>query len=283
MPTDDNFQEGLGTVFGYVKIAEDELKVKELKRYKNYYCSLCRQIAYYSQSSRLMLSYDMVFLSLLIEANSPQDDHFCKHRLFRYCKKRCGDLKLKYISAISVILQYYKLQNDVQDGDRYKSFIMGIIYHGFRSAVSDFPVIHASIANSMSSLNKLEASKCSDFTILVNCFAGCFSDIFLFAPIHDEFSVIRAKIAYHIAAWVYLFDMLQDVADDRKTDNFNAILLQENEYDGKVQVLELLNEHIVEAIKLLDLLPYSPNIPILNNIISIGLPLQIRNAQNSES
>lgn len=48
-------------MFGYVKVVEDDLKIKEYKRYKKYYCDLCRHIANYSQIARLMLSYDMVF------------------------------------------------------------------------------------------------------------------------------------------------------------------------------------------------------------------------------
>lgn len=261
-------------MFGYVKIAEDELKVKELKRYRNYYCGLCRQIACYSQASRLMLSYDMVFLALLIESEEPQDMRICKRKVFKRCKKMCGDTKLQYISAISIILLYYKLQNDVQDGERLKAFFMGVITPGFKRAVADFPQIHDSIASSMQSLYSLESQKCSSFIALERCFATCFSDMFLLAPVEDEFSTVRAKIAYHVAAWVYLFDMLQDLEKDRKSNDFNAILLQMDEETGKAEVLQLLSAHIAKATELIELLPYSLNIPIMKNIVSLGLPLQ---------
>lgn len=60
-------------MFGYVKVAEDDLKVKEYKRYKKYYCDLCRHIANYSQIARMMLSYDMVFFSLLLEPDATSE------------------------------------------------------------------------------------------------------------------------------------------------------------------------------------------------------------------
>lgn len=262
-------------MFGYVKIAEDELKVKEMRRYRNYYCGLCKQIACYSQASRLMLSYDMVFLALLIEAAPPQDISQCRRKLLRRCKKKCGDLKMKYISAISIILLYYKLQNDVRDGERFKAFFMGIISPGYKKAVADFPEINCKIAFSMQTLYGFENQKCSSFTMLEQCFASSFSDMFLLSPVEDEFALIRSEIAYHVAAWVYLFDMLQDMEKDRKSKDFNAILLQLNEDSGKAEVEELLTAHIAKAVELLDLLPYSPNIPILKNIVSLGLPLQV--------
>ena len=261
-------------MFGYVKIAEDELKIKEYKRYKNYYCGLCKQIACYSQASRLMLSYDMVFLALLIESETPSDTKSCKRKIFRRCRKECGDIRLKYISAISIILLYYKLQNDVQDGERLKAFFMGIISPGYKRAISDFPAIHEKIAFSMQTLYSLETQKCTSFATLERCFASCFSDMFILAPVADEFASIRAEVAYHVAAWVYLFDMLQDLEKDRRSGDFNAILLQADEEAGKTEIAEMLTMHISRASELIDCLPYSFNTPVLQNIVSLGLPLQ---------
>ena len=54
-------------MFGYIKIFENQLRVCDLKAYKGVYCGLCRRIATYSQTARLMLSFDMVFLAMLSE------------------------------------------------------------------------------------------------------------------------------------------------------------------------------------------------------------------------
>ena len=53
-------------MFGYIKIAKPELKVKEYEMYKAVYCSLCRELGKsYGFLSRLTLSYDFTFLALL--------------------------------------------------------------------------------------------------------------------------------------------------------------------------------------------------------------------------
>ena len=66
-------------MFGYVKVYEDELLVRNWKRYKHAYCALCRQIGCYSQAARMMLSYDMVFCVTLAEAAIPDEDRHCRH------------------------------------------------------------------------------------------------------------------------------------------------------------------------------------------------------------
>ena len=53
-------------MFGYIRIAKPELKVKEYEMYKAIYCSLCRELGRsYGFLSRLTLSYDFTFLALL--------------------------------------------------------------------------------------------------------------------------------------------------------------------------------------------------------------------------
>lgn len=268
-------------MFGYVKTAEDELRVRELKRYKSYYCGLCRQIACYSQASRLLLSYDMVFLALLVEAEAPEALAQCKRKWLRRCKKRCGDKKLQYIAAVSVMLLYDKLQNDVQDGEQGRRPLMKAVWPGVQKAAADFPEARATVAAAMQRLSALERECCSAFETLTQCFAGCFFQLLQLAPEQDEFAAIRAEAAYHVAAWVYLFDMLLDVEEDRRMHTFNAILLQEDEAHGRMEVARLLHAHLEQAETCLERLPYSSNLPILQNIVSLGLPLQMAVTQAS--
>jgi hypothetical protein len=263
-------------MFGYIKIAKDELRVRELKNYKNFYCGLCKQIANYSQFSRIMLSYDMVFFSLLIEATSPPDTKMCKHTLFRHCRKACGDEKLKYIAAISVILQYYKLQNDYFDGEKKKKYMLHAIHNGYKRASSDFPNIEVRIKTAMDELYSLEKNNCSIFMDLETCFSSIFFDFFANYETMDEYKEIRGRLAYHVAAWVYWFDMYMDIDKDRASGDFNAILLQEDVAEGQQWVWTRLLYHLESAEKMLNLLPYNDNTPILYNIVTLGMPMQMK-------
>lgn len=261
-------------MFGYVRIAEDELRVKELKRYKSHYCALCKSIACYSQVSRMMLSYDMVFLSILIESDETKD-YRCNRKRLKHCRKECVDDKTKYIAAISVILQYYKIQNDLLDGEKRKRLVLNAISFGYNKARDDYPVIDNCVKTSMDKLYSLEQERCSDLIMLENCFTSMFYDFFQRFEKRDELSKVKGELASHVAAWVYWFDMYIDMEKDRSSGDFNAILLQKDLSKGKAWVWDRMLYHLESAEQLLNVLPNSDNTGIIRNVLEIGLPLQM--------
>ena len=61
-------------MFGYLLPYKPELKMREFECYRAVYCGLCKQLAKdYGFSSRMLLNYDMVLLSLMADglANQP--------------------------------------------------------------------------------------------------------------------------------------------------------------------------------------------------------------------
>ena len=58
-------------MLGYVTCEKAELKVREYELYSAYYCGVCKSIgARYGQLARTVLSYDSVFLSMLLDGVS---------------------------------------------------------------------------------------------------------------------------------------------------------------------------------------------------------------------
>ena len=54
-------------MFGYVTVCEPELKVKDLKKYRAYYCGLCRTLKEdYGFMGQMTLTYDMTFAVILL-------------------------------------------------------------------------------------------------------------------------------------------------------------------------------------------------------------------------
>ena len=261
-------------MFGYVRIVEDELLVRQHKLYKNCYCALCKQMGCYSQISRLFLSYDMTFLALLGNPVIPDLSKRCKGKWHRHCRKCSGDEKIKYCAAISIILQYQKLNDDIIDGKKGRRFIRRVIKKGFLRAKKEYPQAETMIAEAMSNLLVLEKEQCTDFERLENCFCSIFSNMFIDAPYSDSYKKIKAGISYHVAAWIYLFDMLQDVDEDRKSGNFNVLLLKD-EKKAKGELENRLIMHFEKAEELCELLPYSDNAAIISNIITLGLLRQM--------
>ena len=58
-------------MFGYIAPCRPELRIREEKEYKAWYCGLCRELGHrYGQTARLGLSYDCAFIALLLSGAS---------------------------------------------------------------------------------------------------------------------------------------------------------------------------------------------------------------------
>ena len=107
-------------MFGYIRIAKPELKIKEYETYKAVYCTLCRTLGKeYGIWTRFTLSYDFTFLALLNMALSDGcDEAERKHcvcnplKKCNYCK---NDEKIKMPAAAAIIMVYYKLLDNIAD------------------------------------------------------------------------------------------------------------------------------------------------------------------------
>lgn len=274
-------------VFGYIRVSMDELRIKDWKYYRSIYCALCKQLSEFSQSYRLLLSYDMVFLTLLASCDIDEDIiHNCGIASSNchggpYCFGKChGDDKIRFISAFSIALQYHKIRDDIIDGDKKKKLIIPLFKGGYRKCITQYKQISEIVENNMNSLLELESSNSTDIKELENQFASIFKEVFMFLPDTDiETREVLSIIAYHISAWVYVCDMFDDQEKDSRKNNFNPLLNSDiygNEYEKKQYVNLLLVSHIEEIRKCLAILPYNQGTPIIENIVNFGLPEQMR-------
>ena len=128
----------------------------------------------------------------------------------------------------------------------------------------------------MSRLYVLEKERSIELFELEDTFASIFSEIFNCAPVKDELNEIKGKIAYHVGAWVYWFDMLCDEKKDAEDGAYNVILISDSPDSTRKEIVYRCFSHLEQAEKLLGALPYSQNASILENVITRGLPCQMR-------
>ena len=268
-------------MFGYIKIDKEELKLKEYRVYRSYYCALCKQISMYSQLHRLMLSYDFTFLSMLVNADVNKVFECKKQKSGKchgssVCFGKCnGDEKLKFISAFSVIMQYLKVKDDVIDGNAGRKLLLLLLKNGYNKAKNDYPALSKLAETQMAKLLELEKANCGDLEMLESCFADIFKEgILQIQSMDDQTRDICSKIAYHISAWVYLIDMFDDIDKDIKNNDFNPLKHIERE-KAKGIILEKTISHLETALKLSKVLPYSDTTPIINNLLNFGLPKEM--------
>ena len=113
-------------MFGYVTICEPELKVKDLKKYRAYYCGLCRELKEeYGFMGQMTLTYDMTFaiilLSSLYENVADMEMHRCKVHPVKKQMMLRNEIT-SYAAAMNVLLAYYHMDDDWRDDTENHKF-----------------------------------------------------------------------------------------------------------------------------------------------------------------
>ena len=116
-------------MFGYVLPCQDELKVRELREYRSYYCGLCRCLKEsYGFMGQLSLNYDMAFLGMLLTAlYEPdvlvQDIRCIAHPAHKQLVKQ--SVYLKYAADMNILLSYFKCEDDWHDEHKVLKALYG--------------------------------------------------------------------------------------------------------------------------------------------------------------
>ena len=83
-------------MLGYVTIEKNELKVREFEMYQAYYCGICKSIGRrFGQLPRMVLSYDSVFLALVLAGLAAEGESFVtgQHFIERGYENICRDFR----------------------------------------------------------------------------------------------------------------------------------------------------------------------------------------------
>ncbi len=265
-------------MFGYVRCANDELKVKELRRYQAYYCGVCRAMGKFTKIGRCVLSYDLAFYALLMDYTAQ-----CSIKV-----KRCaanGKKKpyavgeaIDYAGYMNILLSVGKLKDDINDQNSYKKILLGFVKRANKKAERAADKAAAICHEYLNKLNGLEAENCACVDRCADVFAQMCAELCVWAPFVRDGNEKRLlySLGYSVARWVYIIDALDDYCKDVEKGCFNPIAAEVA--CGKIdkdQILEVISNSLYntlyDALKTAQLLPESSNKPIIMNIVQYGL------------
>lgn len=265
-------------MFGYVRCANDELKVKDIKRYQAYYCGVCKAMGKFTVLGRCVLSYDLAFYSLLMDCKAN-----CEIKL-----KRCaanGKRKpyavgepIDYAGYINILLAVGKLKDDIKDKERYKKILLFLMKKANNKAEKS--ASHAvEICNEyLQKLERLQEQCCECVDECASVFAQMCAELCSSAPFITDVKIKRIlfSIGYSVARWVYIVDALDDYDKDVKKEVYNPIIAEVKA--GKLKKSDIfsvfsssLYNTLYDALQATQLLPDSSNKPIIMNIVQYGL------------
>lgn len=267
-------------MFGYVTAYKPELKVKEYEAYKGVYCTLCKEMGReYGWLSRFLLSYDCAFYVIYKLSLSDDTVTASKSRCtFNPCKKcakiSCTGNAYKLASAVTVILAYFKLIDNINDGSFFKKTALTLIrpYFAFlkNRARKKYPDIVDVISRGMDDQflteeqNDVSPDKAAD--------ASARMLSWLFAYGETENADTAGQFGYQLGRAVYFLDAFDDYEKDMKTGSFNPFkgtddLVRDAAFAVNLSVGELINISKKQS--------FNNFKEIVDNIIYDGLNFQL--------
>lgn len=218
-------------MFGYVKPDKAELKIKEYETYKAIYCSLCKTLEKeYGLLSRFFLTYDATFFVLFLKSifqTSADCAHngVCRFNPLKKCNYIDEDEILKKAAALTVIMFYYKLRDNIKDCALYKKIIAFIIYPyikiKFNKAAKKYSQYNDIIKIQTERQEELEQSQSKSVDLACDPSAKALSEIFAVDVKNSEQEQLIKRTAYCVGRWVYLMDAYDDLENDIKSSSYN--------------------------------------------------------------
>lgn len=282
-------------MFGYVKACKPELKIKDYETYRGVYCSLCNQLGkQYGLWSRFTLSYDLTFLAVLRMAVQTPCVRFekarCPFNPAKKCTRVCGDREaLEYSAAVSMLLFYFKVEDNISDSGFFKRLGCRLIYplakRGYKRAYKKYPEIADFIAQAMKKQSEVEKEKTQSVDLAADSTAKALAATFKFGVADETQSLVLDRLGYCVGRWVYLTDAFDDLEKDVKSGDYNPFAYKFNLYGCDTEQIKKLKPQIKkeleitanEAQKAFELLDINRFGDILANILYDGMEQTVTN------
>ena len=208
-------------MFGYVIPDAQSLDADQLRLYRSLYCGLCRQLSKrYGMHARMLLSYDVTFLLLTLEAL----DGSCR-TCFARCpwhlgKKRCcaeGE-NVSYCADISIILGYLNIEDDLRDGSRLlPRLLLRLFGNAYNKARARQPPADENIRRCLASLTEAESVNEPNPDVPANICGRLLESVFAVNP--------KARdLGYALGRAVYIMDAACDFKKDIKRKRYNPLI-----------------------------------------------------------
>lgn len=259
-------------MFGYIAPCRPELRIREEKEYKAWYCGLCRELGHsYGQTARLGLSYDCAFVALLLSGASGLGEWDMARCPYKPAPKRpmaspCWPMA--FGADLNILLSWYKMQDDWKDERKPLSGLGRLAWRGYaRRAEQRAPELAQAVAAGIRELTALEKENCKELDAPADAFARLMRAVGEAAPLTGSTGRVLPHVLYHLGRWVYLIDAWDDRDKDREKGAFNPFLASGA---GRERAEFLLHLSLHEATNAYELLGIDLHKGLLDNIIYVG-------------
>ena len=283
-------------MFGYVRAARADMRVREYEYYRASYCGLCRSMGKCTgQCSRMLLSFDFAYLANVRMALCETAPAFRKRRCIAHPLRRRLMMErndqLDYCAAASAILAYEKCRDNVADERgfaRLRARLACFFLKGaYRRAKKRVPELALAVREHLRRLAALEKEKTPSVDSVAAVFGDLLADVTAYG-LSGGAAAIARKIGFETGRVIYVLDALDDLAEDVKKKRYNPFALvygdalSDEERKGVKDALLIYLSDMEAAFDLMDTAADPVRREILNNILYLGMPQAVERVLSGE-
>lgn len=271
-------------MFGYIIPDKNNMYVKDFNVFQAYYCGLCRALGKTGGPlTRLCTNYDMTFYSVLVHSIANVEPKIERKVCVVNGKKKPmifpDELSLK-IADLAVLLVYYNVVDDVDDGKKSRLIAKWRLYARKRKAARHLPDVDRLMKEQFSRLATLEKSNSSNIDEVAETTAIVMRDMTKAIVKTDE---NIDDFAYNLGRLVYLMDAVDDVEEDSKKNRFNVVVNNYGKCANKADYLAknadelafLLKSTYNRMVECYNKMKITVGEGVLSNTVYLGVNMQI--------
>ncbi len=271
-------------MFGYVTANAKELTKEQKLRYNQIYCGICRQIRQRSGSAcRWALSYDMVFLALLLMSlYEPEELRGNRACGLHPCRPKgwVDNEYIAYAADMNVALAYYNAADDWQDDKKHSAKCLSDIFgKNYPTVRENYPRQCAAIEECIAALSRLEKENCPSPDETANCFGRLMAELLVYRE--DLWAPALREMGMALGRFIYLGDAARDYPKDKRKGKYNPYLAM-----GMGENWAHWEEHLVLAMGRCtyeyEKLPLVQDKALLDNILYSGVWVHFRRKEKEE-
>lgn len=266
-------------MFGYITVNRKQLSPQELEAYRACYCGVCHALRQrYGSQARMVLSFDLTFVALLLTALYDQEPsllerHRCPFHPFQSLPRRSSRF-VEYGADMSVLLSYYQYLDHWQDeGNRAARRQAEQLQAGFVRLEAAYPRQFQAAADYVTNLAALERQGEEDLDRVANLTGRMLREILIYRE--DEWAGVLGRIGFFLGKFIYIMDAYEDLERDRKQGCYNPLLALSVQPGFHDYCQDLLTDLMAQATLAFERLPIleegDPYAGLLRNVLYAGV------------
>lgn len=217
-------------MFGYIKPAYGELRVRENELYRAAYCGLCRSMGKCTGAvSCLSLNYDLVFLVLVRYALIGEKISIRSGRCVAHPLKRRPYLvhseSLAFTAGASAVLTQGKIQDNISDEHGIRRLAARLIlpFANYAAKHGGQQELQSIVADKLSKISALEKEGCDSVDTMAGLFGELLGEVAAFG-LDGSASRIAREMGKYTGRFIYIIDAADDMAKDAELGRYNPFI-----------------------------------------------------------